>query len=898
MDNKGKGLIANVRKELSLRKVVAIILLLACMCFIYTQREGLRYLQSYFNGEEVHKLTPKEYKPYRGSANYEKRKAVEDDYLRYLFDVPTERIVSMKGSKTATQTFTAQDSLLRQVRLTFHNPSTTLTEGRVEVSIRDKNGKTIASSSLAANLVVNDAKSVFDFVMSSDALNADEIVGNKAKASTSELAGKAVQKGQKYTVVIKTKKVKTPSEFGLCLGNEAYDDAEETKVAGKTYKDYRFFMGITYIHTTWLIFFVFMFGFLMAILFILLPWQYLSECLGRKFGRDIDLNKWILRIMCVLTPFLLLWMNYKVAGLKLAKILHHANKMEGHLNLLLIGLMVVAIYLICNRTKLTTLLSTAIGFVFAFTNYLLILFRDQPLMATDFSSFGTAMDVAANYTVTFSKGSLWIITVAAIWFLVAFGMRSYKGLPLKGRLAILLITAVWAGSMYYLLFISTFLKDNEIYVSGFKPKWDYENHGYALAFMITATTARVHKPHGYSVEEAEKIMARYQSDPASDKAVVSTKTPNIIVVMNEAFSELKANGDFETKGEYMPYFNSLKENTIRGVLHPSIFGGSTANTEFEFLTGDTTAYMPFHTVPYNNYVKEGMPSLTTTLRDSGYQELTAFHPGMSNSYNRDVVYPNLGFEKFISLEDMKNPKKLRAYVSDDCDFKTIIKEYKKYKKTGNVAPWFMFNVTIQNHSDFKISSGIVPQEVAITDSEVNEEQAVQYLNLIKISDDAFGDLIEYFKTVDEPTVVVMFGDHQPRVGNAFYRALAKRLKGKESSFQIEERKYRVPFVMWANYDIPEQDGVELSANYMAPYLLQSIGGRLTGYDKFLLDLHKTVPVNSAICYKGDDGVLYEPDAESKYSKRLEEYKLVQYNNIIDYKNRVDKFFFLNKGGEK
>ena len=164
---------------------------------------------------------------------------------------------------------------------------------------------------------------------------------------------------------------------------------------------------------------------------------------------------------------------------------------------------------------------------------------------------------------------------------------------------------------------------------------------------------------------------------------------------------------------------------------------------------------------YNGHVKDGTPNLTTLLAEQSYGGITAFHPGKRNSYCRDEVYPNLGFEKHIALEDLDDPELLRAYVSDSYDFKVITEEYEKYRESGGKEPYYMFNVTIQNHANYTSAEGVVKAGIDLLNEDIKYDNPVNYLNLVKKSDEAFQELVEYFERVDEPTVIVMFGDHEP-----------------------------------------------------------------------------------------------------------------------------------------
>lgn len=343
----------------------------------------------------------------------------------------------------------------------------------------------------------------------------------------------------------------------------------------------------------------------------------------------------------------------------------------------------------------------------------------------------------------------------------------------------------------------------------------------------------------------------------------------------------------KTNKEVMPYINSMKENTIKGNMLVSVFGGGTSNSEYEFLTGNSVSSLPLNGNAYTQFVKHQVPSLASQLKEQGY-ETTAFHPYKPNAWNRQSVYPLLGFDNFLdetSLDESK-VKRIRGWVSDESDYDKIIETFEK-KKADN--PLFMFNVTIQNHGGYLIPDDNFKQEITIKD-EKKTETAERYLSLIHESDRAFKKLIDYFKTQKEPTIVVMFGDHQPKLEDDFYELLY----GKDlNSLNIKEmqKKYTVPFVIWANYDIKEKDNVNLtSANYLSTLMLQQTNLKLTPYNQYLEELQKQIPAINANGYVTKDGKNVETQNEEDKDKWLTNYQYLQYNSLLDHKHRVDSFF--------
>ena len=234
---------------------------------------------------------------------------------------------------------------------------------------------------------------------------------------------------------------------------------------------------------------------------------------------------------------------------------------------------------------------------------------------------------------------------------------------------------------------------------------------------------------------------------------------------------------------------------------------------------------------------------------------------------------------------------MREFISDETDFNRLISEYEEQRKT-NSDPFYEFTVTMQNHGGYAGTHGLVNEKLQVTTPANVNDQVTQYLNLIRLSDEAFENLTKYFEKIDEPTVIVMFGDHQPGFTDSVYDELMGQ---STTTLDIEDtsKMYQVPYVIWANYDI-EEENLDMSANYLSSYLLNLTGSKMTGYNKYLLNLMKKVPVLSAICYIGDDGVVHASGEESEYSDLIKDYQIVQYNNMFDTDNRIPDFFFLKE----
>ena len=392
----------------------------------------------------------------------------------------------------------------------------------------------------------------------------------------------------------------------------------------------------------------------------------------------------------------------------------------------------------------------------------------------------------------------------------------------------------------------------------------------------------------------------------------------VVAVITVIAKKKNLSFSFETNKKYMPFLNSLKEDTIRGNLYVPVIGAGTSNTEFEFLTGHTTAFLPSGSNAYMLYVKNPMASLVSTLEAQRYSSY-ALHPYYASGWKRTEVYSNFGINKFTSLEDIidvslmeqyqdngNDPNYLqqlvderypnienmfvRQYISDSYNFRLIIEDFKNRDKS---QPYFAFNVTMQNHGGYTPSANNFNECIYATSTTKNYNKANKYLSLVKASDDAFKELIEYFSKIKEPTVICMFGDHQPNVETNF---IAECLGVKDLSnltVEQEQKRHATPFYIWANYDIEEQQIDMLSSNYLSSLVLQTAGVKLTEYNKYLLNLSKVLPVINTVGYIDAEGNHYKWSDTSPYTSILNEYEKLQYNNIFDKENMNSSTFFID-----
>ena len=348
--------------------------------------------------------------------------------------------------------------------------------------------------------------------------------------------------------------------------------------------------------------------------------------------------------------------------------------------------------------------------------------------------------------------------------------------------------------------------------------------------------------------------------------------------MDEAFSDVSVLGEFDTNEDDMPFVRSMlngAENTVSGYLNVSVCGGNTANTEFEFLTGDTMAFLPTGSIPYQQYIKRKVPSIAGYLSELGY-DTYAQHPYYGSGWEREKIYPLLGFDKMNFVEDYVPRTIVRQYVSDESDFDMIIRTFEQ-KEEGK--PAFIFNVTMQNHGGYTSEYDDFVNDVCAT--EVDNQALNQYLSLVRLTDEKLRELVEYFDNQEEDTVIVFFGDHQPSDSVV---APIWKLNGKDSgslSKEDSELRYMVPYFIWANYDIDEAQNEDTSVNYLGAKMLQYAGVPTSEYQNFLLELENYYPVISGVKIQKSA----ETDSDKKSAEEMmNKYKCLQYYTMFDWED--------------
>lgn len=530
------------------------------------------------------------------------------------------------------------------------------------------------------------------------------------------------------------------------------------------------------------------------------------------------------------------------------------------------------VFFIAGRTSISMAICVAAIAIIGVGNYFVVMFRSNPIVPWDIYSFETAMSVADNYV--FSVDWALAEHIAMFILMLIVGVRTNIRLS-KKILRPILTVAMCIPAYFY---ISYLWQDNLERNTGlndtlFNAKYMHSKDGFFVSFILDIHFLQIEEPKNYSDEYALSLL----NEQEVEKVETPEELPDIIAIMDETFSDPAVLGEFETNKDYMPFVHSILRgevaNTISGYTDVSVLGGNTANSEFEFLTGNSMAFFPNGSVPYLQYIRDGISTIVPQLEEYGYTTYGT-HPYRAKGWNREFIYDLMGFDYRYFQGSFPFEDKLRNYVSDEADFKSILEW-----RNNTEGPFFMFNVTMQNHSNYGGDfDNFDPQIVAKFKNTYSNKYLNKYLSLMYETDQDVASLLSELSQSDRKTIVVFWGDHQPNdyVVRPIYKEYG--LDFDNQTYEQQQQRQKTPFFIWANYDIQEQTNVEISLNYLNILLFETAGLQLDEYQTFRKNLWQgQIPMMNAVGYRNDDGDLVEyDDAPEEIQNLLNEYQNIQY----------------------
>ncbi len=568
----------------------------------------------------------------------------------------------------------------------------------------------------------------------------------------------------------------------------------------------------------------------------------------------------------------------------------------------IIALLNIAITAIFNKNYRGFLVLSIISMILLTVNYFKIQFRDVPLLPWDFMLISVAGSVVSRFKFTPSIGFI-LALVIFIVIVVLIKFATKKVNVDKIKLPVRLVTFI-VSSAFLVIYAFTFLFNTSINL--FEAQKFYSENGFVLAFAESMQYINpVDEPSNYNEATMNEIANKIKNSVQETNGV----KPNVIVLMSESFWDITRVKELGFKEELFPTYRNLQKTSLTGELLTNVYNGGTVNSEFEAITGFSVAYLPSEYMPYQRCMRPDFYSINSFLKSNGYDSL-AIHPFEKTNYNRSTAYEYLGFEKTLWEDDFdENADRMRGYISDHALTEKIIEEYKNHKKESN-SPWFNLSVSMQNHGGYWESTLDSNKKVNVDDSAFTETSRGSIEDLatgLHYADLALGELIDYFKTVDEPTVIVMFGDHMSNAGQIGDTLLDQSSLIAESDYDLsgfgkdtndtnahniyEQR--RVPFMAWSNYKNVNKNCGTLSVTQLLPTVLSEYNSIMPSYFYYLKNAQSILPACASGIFVNKDGTCdFVSNMNEEQKKKYEEYWLIEYDYIFG-KNYLKNIFDYN-----
>ena len=505
---------------------------------------------------------------------------------------------------------------------------------------------------------------------------------------------------------------------------------------------------------------------------------------------------------------------------------------------------------------LSTLGMAVLGCVPCAVNFYTLQLRGEPFLPWDLAQVSEAAGVASAAGIKIQTSM--IVTVVVELALMAGSFFLYRGRHKQRWLPRVAGSAATAAALCLLIF-GVYLQPAVCQAVGIvADPWMqdryYRYYGVVTGFMTNLSNLEIDKPDNYSEETVDAILdnvdesRKFSTSPLYPTSYAATtakdeqvKKPTIIYVMNESYwdvSELEQYGiKFDT--DVSANLHALQQTSAYGRAYSPSFGGGTCDVEFEALTGYSASFLPSGSKPYQQHVTKPMFALPSYLKTQGYQT-AAVHCFWAKYWSRDTAYPNLGLDDFISLEDMHGVTKVRKHywtnglVTDDSMADQIIGQYEKMKASSD-EPVFLHAVTMQNHTNYNKDNYPDDQRVKVTEAPAGLKASTvgaleDFATGIRDADAMLGKLTAYFSQVDEPVILVFWGDHYNPIDSNYD---VYTTTGYASDSSADPRLHQTTLLMWSNYSQQQVDLGTIAAYDISPVMMDIYGLEQPLYFQFL-----------------------------------------------------------------
>ena len=509
--------------------------------------------------------------------------------------------------------------------------------------------------------------------------------------------------------------------------------------------------------------------------------------------------------------------------------------------------LLVFFYGVCGHFGISSAITSALCFILAFAGRLKYINRSELIKYTDLFLKGAA-NVAANFVQLDISPALFLFlgigaVISAVAIYIEHECRNFKkSIPKGVRLGVRIGAAV-LPAVFLIFYVPNFMKaQNTSFTNVFTSAYSNQyviyqflekrgantgNEGIQSAIELLLNRAEENSTGENTQTQTD---AQTQTDTQTQtytQTQTDTLSPNVIVIMSEAWWNLDMVGEgcLTYSQDPMAIYHELAGEGVSGVASANLYGGGTYLSELEFLTGTNGA---MNNESYTEMISKGADvSLVSYFKELSY-DTVAIHPYYSSFYDRDQIYPELGFDRLVFEDDMQYTDLYDNLISDDSLANQIIYEYQQQNSENTQNPIFIWSVSVASHCSMPddkyplIEDYDYPILAYTADGSLANDTILHYVNGSYYAQEAYRKLTEYFAGVDEPVVILMFGDHSPNVMS--YNDILG-LSADSEDYEDLKRMYTVPVLMWKNYEGGEnvQDFSGENISYLSAAMLDYAG---------------------------------------------------------------------------
>ena len=238
--------------------------------------------------------------------------------------------------------------------------------------------------------------------------------------------------------------------------------------------------------------------------------------------------------------------------------------------------------------------------------------------------------------------------------------------------------------------------------------WDqrsnYVNRGATLYSLMESARYLADRVPPPDRETVRKAHARLRAGlPANSNPAGEFVPRNVHIILLESFwdpSPLKA-GQY-TRDPLPDDFRALWKQAGNSRILSPVFGGYTANAEFEALCGYPVLK---NAVKFERDLKNDVPCLPRLLARQGYTTI-ASHPNVPVFWNRVNAYRRLGFQTYWSLQDFQKVDMARNFMSDASLYRQVLDKIKPWLESGK--PLLNYVLTYFGHWNYPLNDARPP----------------------------------------------------------------------------------------------------------------------------------------------------------------------------------------------